>query len=178
MSVVLSMSANKRLTCKVNESNFKGENKFEYITVYLPVTYKNTNMLDYTTQLNIINDDSVGDCVTLSNPTMENERYKYVFPIPIKWTYKVGKMALWLKFLKDDETAGLTNEVYAEILDSREVVDYIPEQSLSLLDEWTLKMEETNNKVQKAIDELKNLVREDDYWIMLGHESEGDANAE
>ena len=135
------MESDKDLNLRMTKNNYKNESGFEYISIYLPMTYNNENILDYIIQLNVNNKDDVGDVVTLVNPTIYKNRYKYEFAIPLKWTAVPGKITLWLKFIKDGNVIGFTNQVSGTIFDTQEITDYIPEQSLSLLDEWTLKME-------------------------------------
>lgn len=192
------MQSNKRLIARNVSRNFEGENEFEDITIYLPFKYDGEDIQSYIIQLNIINKDNVGDVITLANPTIYKDRYKYEFPIPLKWTAVPGKITFWLEFLRNDKIVGYTNEVCAMIFDTREITDYIPEQSLSLLDEWTLKMSSLNQDIKEIVGHppiigesgnwynyvegeyvdsgiapdlgFKTQIK-DDYWIIFGKES-------
>ena len=157
MSIILVLSSDKVLSSKANIDNYKSENDFEYMTIYLPLVYNNNDILANTIQLNILNADNDGDVITLENPIVEKERYKYTLPIPVKWTYKSGKLTFWLKFLSDNNIVGLTNEVYIYISESKEIAEYIPEQSLSLLDEWTQEMNDISETTTATLEKMEDI---------------------
>lgn len=151
------MQSNKRLIARNIEKNYEGENEFEDITIYVPFEYDGDDMLNYIIELNVINKDNVGDVITLKNPTIYKDRYKYEFPIPSRWTAVPGKFTMWLKFLKDGKVVGYTNETHSMIFDTKEITEYMSEDQLSLLDELTLK-----------INALPDISVKDNYWIMFG----------
>lgn len=163
MGISIFLDKDKNLYTKVNSLNYKAENNFEKLQIYIPLTYNNNPIDEYTIQLNVINEDNVGDVLTLSNPIIDKNKYKYEVPVPLRWTYKEGRIGLWLKFLKDDNVVGLTNEIFLDIKDSKEIVEYIPEQSLSLLDEWTLQMQNLDTDVQNGLDKLESMSKNPSY---------------
>lgn len=186
MSINLIMDNNKHLSLNSRAYNYKSENNFENISVFLPLSYNNTDITDYTIQLNILNEDNEGDVITLSEFLRIDDRYKTTLKIPINWTYKAGKISFWLKFLSDTGEVGLTNTVTIRICDSQEISEYIPEQSLSLLDEWTAKMESLETKAEDAVktmeekeEDIKNIslnpayIGDNGHWFTYDVETHG-----
>lgn len=163
MGVILTLSDRKELFTRTYASNYKNENNFETLTVYLPITYNGKNLSDYTVLLNILNVDEKGDIITLLNPVLANDRYKYELPIKADWTYKPGKLTFWIKFISSDGDIGITNESCVTVSESREISDYIPPQSLSLLDEWEQQMIKTNQDTEYALETIKTIQENPPY---------------
>lgn len=179
MGVILVLSPTKTLSARIVADNYKTENIFEDCYIYLPKEYNDKDILSYTIQLNVLNSDDEGDVISLTDPIENKGMYMYKVAIPLKWTYKAGTLTLWIKFIGSDETIGLTNEVHIPIRDSKEIEDYIPEQTIGLLDEWTLRMNELyddtvalEQRVDDAISKIEALDYVDDgYWLMFGKEN-------
>ena len=154
------MQNNKVLTARSEVKNYKGENDFENITIYLPLKYNDSDMSEYVVLLNIINEDNEGIPITLKNPTIYNDKYKYELPIDGSLISKPGKLTFWLKLLKGDSVVGLTNETSIQTYDSREITDYMPESQKTAIDEVLIKMQN-----------IPDFTSKDDYWLIIGKDS-------
>ncbi|MDD4699461.1 MAG: hypothetical protein PHV07_04275 [Oscillospiraceae bacterium] len=125
-----------------------GENNAERIWFFIPTQYDRHNLSDYICQLNIVNSDGEGDVVT-ADLTQNNDRpnhFEFYYDIPNKFTAKSGELSFWLKFLDGDNNViiNTVGEAKIPVYERKGIEESIPEHELSLLDEWTLKMEENN----------------------------------
>lgn len=163
MGVILTLSDKKELCARTYALNYKTENNFETLTIYLPLTYNGRDLTEYSILLNILNVDNQGDIITLSEPETLQDRYRYKLPIKAEWTYKPGKLIFWIKFISDSGEIGITNETSVMVNDSKEISEYVPSQSLSLLDEWEIKMKQTNKTTQNMLDKANEMYSNPPY---------------
>lgn len=168
MGTTLTLTQDKLLMLKQKSSNYKNENNYETLTINLPTTYQDKRTDDYMIQLNVINADKLGDILVLKDPEIKNGRYVYTTPIPNKWTYKEGDILFWLKFTGTDGTVGLTNSVKAYISDSQDITEYIPEQTLSIIDEMNIEINALKESIEKMTKTINPQILVDDYWVMTG----------
>lgn len=142
----------------VNKKNYKGENNFETLSVIYPKILDDKDLTQYIVQINIINQDNVGDVIDVVNPIdMENGFLKFDYQIPDEWTYEVGEILLWLKILNTDGIVGYTNEIKIPITDTKEISTFIPEQQLTLLDQWTIRMNEVEASALQAVEDAQEI---------------------
>lgn len=143
------MNNSKTLTLTTSSNSTIGENYAERVLFLIPEKYGHHNLSDYTCQINIISPDEInGDVITASLiPSTSNKGYlEFYYDIPDEYTAQIGYISFWIKFLGIDNSViiNTVGEVRILIKERKGIEGYIPEHSLSLLDEWTLKMEENN----------------------------------
>ena len=112
----------------------------------------------------MLNQDGAGDEINITSALSEHDNSFYVFNVDVtnKITYKNGHVKFWIKILKpDNEMVAKTNTVNHQIKDHIDIEDYIPEQELSLLDDFSIRMEQSLVKTEetmKIVDDLKQKV--------------------
>ena len=146
------MNQSKVLSKTQTGEDYKNDNNLEVISVITPLTYNNFDLKLCTLQLNIIHPYGVGDVINLVNPVeLDNGYMKFSVPITKEITFRAGDIEIWLKIVSGVEVVGRTNSVFHEIKDVKNIENYIPQQQLSVLDQWTLLMQETNAAAQQAL---------------------------
>ena len=140
------MRPDKSLTVTSDSKNYKNENEFEHVIVYLPLEYDGKNILDYTLKLNVSKDADVKDVITLTQPDKIDDQYEYVIPIPLAWTKSIGRLSFMIEFSNNYGVVGYTNEAYTYIYNSKGEREYPLFQP----------------------DSVPSIKIVDDYWIVFG----------
>lgn len=152
--LILKMSKDKNLTITKLGNTYQDENKAESIRILLPRTIKNNDLTECIVHLCVINQENVGDEINISSILQEHNENIYFADIDItnKLTYKDGKIELWIKVINSDGgMVAKTNIITYQIKKHKDIEGYIPEQQLSLLDDFSFRMENAVDSVKYAI---------------------------
>lgn len=150
----LKMTEDKILTITKAGNTYEDENNAEVIKVLLPNKVNGNDLSDCVIHLCVLNQENLGDEINISAILKEHGDNLYVADINItnSITYKSGQIQLWIKVLNsDNEMVAKTNPVTYQIKEHLDIEDYIPEQSLSLLDDFSLRMENAVDAAEEAV---------------------------
>jgi hypothetical protein len=149
---VIKMNPDKSLSVTKRVTNYLGENNAEEVLFLLLTTYNGNDLKSCNIVLNILNQDKVGNMIAI---TPLSELYsgfiQYKMDIPNEWTYKAGNIEFWFTFTNNDELVVKTGSAFLTITSRNEVVDYIPDQDLELLTQWTVLMNKTYEDAEQAV---------------------------
>lgn len=143
------MNNDKTLSVTKSSNSTIGENFAERVLFLIPEKYERHILSDYTCQINVISPDEINGDVVTATLTPSNNYKKFLefnYDISDEFTAQTGYISFWLKFLGTDNLTIIqtVGEAKVPVKERRGIEGYIPEHSLSLLDEWTFKMEENN----------------------------------
>jgi hypothetical protein len=134
---------------------FEGENLIDIIHINICKTIGNVNITEFSFLFDYINTSNVGDSIQLNDDSVDSIRDDFLaFEIPVtnELTSLSGKIKYWIRII--DAASSLiakTAEREITIIDHASITDLIPEQSLTLLDQWQINMDTTNSAAQNAM---------------------------
>ena len=158
--MILKMSEDKNLTITKSGNTYEDENNAEIIKVLLPRIINNNDLTECIVHLCILNQDGLGDEMNISSALKEYSNNLYVADVSItnKITYKSGQIQFWIKILNTkNELVAKTNIVSYRIKEHKDIEDYIPEQNLTLLDDFSIRMEQSLEKTNYAIEVVERI---------------------
>ena len=150
----LKMTEDKILTITKAGNTYEDENNAEIIKVLLPRQVNGNDLSDCVIHLCVLNQENLGDEINISTNLKEYNDDLYVADINItnNITYKSGQIQLWIKVLNsDNQMVAKTNPIIYQIKKHLDIKDYIPEQNLSLLDDFSLRMEDAVDAAEEAV---------------------------
>lgn len=156
------MSDDKTLTITKYGNTYEDENYAEVIRILLPHELNSHSLKECTIELNLINQDNVGDVYDISDTLTEYDDELYMSNIPMSnaFTYKSGKIQMWIKIINlSTNMIAKTNIVSYNIRPHIDIEGTIPQQSLSLLDEWVLKMNEILQETKESINSFSGEIQ-------------------
>ena len=155
------------------------ENNADNILIICPQKYEDISLLSASVELHyIIHSDTpilikdeetgvekevyeIGDIKLLSfldEPyTMKNneEYLKAIVPITQNLTAFVGNIEFWLEIHTEDGAIVKTNTVSLPIINHKNISEKIPEQTLSLLDDYLIKLQQLLNSCNITLEQTK-----------------------
>ena len=158
--MVLKMSKDKTLTITKTGNTYEDENNAETIKILLSRKVNGNDLSECFTHLCVINQDNLGDEINISKDLQEYGDDFYVVDLNItnKLTYKSGLIKLWVKILNsDNEMVAKTNTVTHQIKEHLDIEDYIPEQQLSLLDDFSIRTEQALKECEDVVKDIENI---------------------
>ena len=158
--MVLKMSNDKSLVITHSANAYEGENNAENIKILLPIYINDYDIRDCSVYLNIVNQDGVGDIIDISSDlTKYNDSlYQYDLLMSNVFTYKAGKIQLWIKIIEASQEIILKSDsVYCTIKPHIEIEEFIPEQQLTLIEDLTIKINNLLTEVQAVKDRINDI---------------------
>lgn len=158
--MILRLDSNKNLMITKSKSTiYEGENKAEVLRILLPKQINNISLNNCLINLNILNQDNVGNVLPLSDLTIYSEdSYETSIEITKEYTYKPGKIFIWIDVINPDSEMLAKSSVVSLMINSHmEVSEFIPEQSLALLADLQIKVEKIDKALSQDEEVTKNL---------------------
>ena len=149
------MDSNKHLLVTKRGNTYEDENKAEQIKIILPKIINNHNLIDCIVNLNVIDSENVGDVIDITSLLLEYSDNFYFAEIPMTntLTYASGNIKIWIKVIDADSNMIAKSGIATYSINSHiDIEETIPEKSLSLLDEWQIKMDNVLKQVQDIAD--------------------------
>lgn len=134
---VIKMDEAKTLVVTKYASIYKGEKNADAILFLLPKMNGTTDLSETSVFLRYISPDGVGRAeeLELNRDEYNESYYQYRLPVGGGLTAQSGIVELWLKILRPNlETVLITSPVRVDILESKEIETYLPEEAKSQLD--------------------------------------------
>lgn len=134
---VIKMDEAKTLVVTKYASIYKGEKNADAILFLLPKLNGTTDLSWVNVFLRYVSPDGSGHAeeLELNRDEYNGGYYQYQLPVGGGLTAQSGEVELWLKILStDSETVLITSRVRVEILESKEIETYLPEETKSQLD--------------------------------------------
>lgn len=148
------MSEDKNLIITKSGNTYEDENNAETIKILVPRQINGNDLGECIIHLCVLNQDNLGDEINISKCLQDYGDNLYVANIDItnKITYKTGEIQLWIKILNsDNQMVAKTNPVTYQIKEHFDIKDYIPESKLSLLDDFSIRMEDAVDAAEEAV---------------------------
>lgn len=158
--LILKMDEGKHLTITKDGFTFEGENNAEKISVILPKFINGHDLKECIVDLNIAHQDNIGDIVEITPLLKEfnGEFYSCEVDITNKVTFQAGNVQLWIKIINSaSEMIAKSNPVKYTIRLHIDIDEIIPEQQLSLLDEWEIRMDTMLKQIQEIESSLTKI---------------------
>lgn len=168
---IIKMNDDKSLTVTVRTENYTTENLAEELSFLVPYKYNDTDLNTCTILLSLIgiNDTEYStpliDIISLENIKQYNDNY-FICSIPItkKYTFQPLTYKLWLTFINADRELVLkTGSSLIKINQSEIIEEYLPDSTLSLIDQWEIKIENIyaeTKSLTETFDEIRVLCNE------------------
>lgn len=134
---VIKMDEAKTLVVTKYASIYKGEKNADAILFLLPKLNGTTDLSGVNVFLRYVSPDGIGHAeeLELNRDEYNGGYYQYRLPVGGGLTAQSGEVELWLKILStDSEKVLITSRVRVEILESKEIETYLPEETKSQLD--------------------------------------------
>lgn len=154
------MSEDKNLIITKTGNTYEDENNAEVIRVLLPHQINGNDLSKCVIHLCILNQDKLGDEINISTNLQGYNNDLYIADIDLtnKFTYTSGEIQLWIKvFNQENEMVAKTNPINYQIKKHLDIEDYIPEQQLSLLDDFSIRMEQSLEKTKGLINDVESI---------------------
>ena len=161
INMILNMDKDKTLRVTKYSNNYEGENNAENIKILLPIMINGCDIKDCSIYLNFINQDEVGNILDLTPLLMTYNDCLYQFNLQMSnmFTYKAGKIQLWLKIINaKNEMVAKSSVATLTIKPHIETEEIIPEQQLSALESLTIQigaLQENLTNIQEYINVLR-----------------------
>ena len=134
---------------------FEGENIIDCLQINISKIIGRVDVTNCSFFLDYINSSGIGDVIQLNEfavTSINDSLLTFEIPLTNRFTYLNGKVTYWIRIV-DPATSliAVTAENTLTIKEHSSVIDYIPTQSLTLLDQWQVNMESTLTSAQEAI---------------------------
>lgn len=135
--VTLLLRPDKHLYVTSSNSNFQGEDNFETLKIISANAVSGHDLLTCNVECHIINPSNEGDIIQLTF-IQEDDKLAAYIPLSNKYTSVKGSLTVFLKmFDKCNNSIGYTNEVNFEIRYHPDITKYIPDEQLTLIDQYS-----------------------------------------
>lgn len=157
------MGEDKTLTRSEMPTIFEGENNADKIQILLPESYNEINIRDCTVTFNWLQTGTENEGKNNGNikvltfeEDLYNDRYlQSILPITITETANVGQIEIYLVLTKPDNTLLMkTNMSTMEIKRHKEITDYVPDEQISLLGDYLIRMQQMQNTCDIALQQV------------------------
>lgn len=157
------MGEDKTLTRSEMPTIFEGENNADKIQILLPESYNEINIRDCTVTFNWLQTGTKNEGKNNGNikvltfeEDLYNDRYlQAILPITITETANVGQIEIYLVLTKPDNTLLMkTNMSTMEIKRHKEITDYVPDEQISLLGDYLIRMQQMQNTCDIALQQV------------------------
>lgn len=157
------MGEDKTLTRSEMPTIFEGENNADKIQILLPESYNEINIRDCTVTFNWLQTGTENEGKNNGNikvltfeEDLYNDRYlQSILPITITETANVGQIEIYLVLTKPDNTLLMkTNMATMEIKRHKEITDYVPDEQISLLGDYLIRMQQMQNTCDIALQQV------------------------
>lgn len=118
--MILRLDSNKNFMIAQNKYTiYEGENNAEVLRILLPKQINNANLTNCIVNLNILNDDNNRDAILLTDlKTYSDDYYETNVEITKEYTYKPGKIFLWIDVINPGSEMLAKSSVVALMINS------------------------------------------------------------
>ena len=180
--MVVLLQSNKNLIISKDTRLYQGENCVDKVITYIPTTYNDLDLSQFTVAMNIENAGNKVYLEVLESQESDKDGYlMYQLPIDTKFTELAGTVKFNLSILRNNEETGNsevmhTNSVEKEIMTWADYFKYIDDSSLSSLDNKILELGKKVDELKAVADEIKDSSPDDlqlnDTHLSLSHDGE------
>lgn len=161
MFATIIMNSNKELQRTTTPTIYQQENNADEILVLVPQYYGNLNLRDCAVTLNWIQ-PSTSETEKLSGNIKKLEfkeaLYKDIYlqsivPITITETSMVGEIEIFLTIVSEKNNVDMkTGSTYLEIHPHKKISDYVPEETIELLSDYLIRMQQLSNTCNQVLE--------------------------
>jgi hypothetical protein len=143
----LLVDKNKRLRLHSTTSIYQYENKFDVVHIVCPQVIDGNNILDYTAQLHILNEQGEADVILIDFTKISDKLIADVDIINLH-TQTVCTLALYIEFFNAEASIGYTNAVSLSINTLPMQTGQLTEAQLTMLNQYSIKF----SQIQQALE--------------------------
>lgn len=160
--MIILMKFDKSLIISSNSRLYQKENVVDNVTIYVPSTYEEQNLSEYIATVSYTTSTNDAYMEILEQQESDKENYlMYKFPITSKFTNSAGANTMELTFTKNDEDTNTKHVLHSGELDVticqwRDYYAYVPDSSLSAIDNKILELDAKADKLKSLADKIEN----------------------
>lgn len=160
MFATIIMDDNKNLNRTSIPNIYVQENNTDEILILIPEFYNELNIRDCSVTLNWIQpsndiiDNTKGNIKLLD---FEEDLYKEKYlqartPITVTETASAGQVEIFLEIRNPSNNIVMkTGSTFIEVKSHKSITDYVPEETIDLLSDYLIKMQQINNTCNKTL---------------------------
>lgn len=159
--MVILMKSDKSLIKSVDSRLYQKENAVDNLTFYVPSTYEDLDLSEYTAVLSYSTSTNDAYMEILEAQDSDKENYlMYKLPVTTKITASAGTITLELSFAMNDEESDTkyvlhSSELELEVLAWADYYKYVSNDSLSAIDNKILELDAKADKLMSAAEKLE-----------------------
>jgi len=153
----IKLESDNSLVTTVYQPIYRGDNMNQNAIFLIPLEVENVDIEAAKVYLSYIRADGVADVVILEPLTSlyKEAWYQYVLPINSKLSKYPGEVVCWLQIFygsASDPTVIKSGEVIINVLESKDIDNYLNDNQVTALYQLQMKMESSMETVHTAID--------------------------
>lgn len=160
MYATIIMNERKELYKTTTPTIYQYENNADEILILLPEHYHNLNLRECSVTLNWLQsseneEENKGNIKQLDfEKELYNDSYlQSIVPLTVTETATVGDIEIFLNIINERNQVDMkTGSVFLSVNPHKKIMDYIPEESLSLLSDYMIKMQQLVNTSTQTLD--------------------------
>jgi hypothetical protein len=130
----------------------------ESITLYLPLSYNNYLLENYTVNLHWLSSDGLtGDIITAQKIGNKSSYTEYNIPIPMAMSKLVGDITVWIEILGTTGTILKTDTSSIGITSHLKISTFLNDSQLSYLEQFEIKMEQYRYEFEQKKTQINEL---------------------
>lgn len=159
--MVILMKSDKSLVVSVNSRLYQKESCVDNLTFYIPNEYNGYDLTDFTATIYYSTQTNEAYTEIMEQQESDKDNYlMYKLPVTTKFTSSVGKVTLEISLTKNDEETSTKYVLHTGELDVwvdtwNDYFKYIPDDSLTALDNKILELDAKADKLKSIADELE-----------------------
>ena len=156
--IYIKLDESMNLCMTKKEPIYRGDHLNRTITYLIPLTVGNIDMLRATVYLSYIRADGTADIALLvrEDKPYNDRYYKYHLPITCTLSRYAGEVCTFLQIFSGSPrrpTIAKSSECFLQVVDSKNMDEYITDRNLRLIYEMQRYMEDKVEKAEKALNE-------------------------
>lgn len=159
MYATIIMNDKKELYKTTTPTIYQHENNADEILILLPQYYGKLNLKECSVTFNWVqpNDNEEKNKGNIKELEFEKELYNNMYlqsivPLTVTETANIGEIEIFLNIINEQNQVDMkTGSVFLGVKPHKQITDYIPEEGLSLLSDYMIKMQQLVNTSEQTL---------------------------